>query len=85
MLTLNGRASRFCDGLRRRDFLKVGTFAMGTASLTLADTYRIQAASKGQTSSKHKSVINVFLGGGPPHQDMKAADWLRQRHHDVQR
>jgi hypothetical protein len=70
MLTLNGRASRFCDGLRRRDFLKVGTFAMGATSLTLADTFRIQAASKGQPSSKHKSVINVFLAGGPPHQDM---------------
>ena len=43
---------------------------MGTASLTLADTYRTQAASKGHNSSKHKSVINVFLAGGPPHQDM---------------
>jgi hypothetical protein len=67
MLTLPGRSVRYCDGVRRRDFLKVGTFAFGATSLTLADTYRIQAANK--TSSNHKSVINIFLAGGPPHQD----------------
>src|SRR5262249_35732964 len=27
-------------------------------------------ATTGPTSSQHKAVINVFLGGGPPHQDL---------------
>src|SRR5262245_5510028 len=68
MLTLTGRSTRYCDGVRRRDFLKIGTFAFGATSLTLADTFRLQAAGK-QSSSKHKSIINIFLAGGPPHQD----------------
>ncbi|MFO0936476.1 MAG: DUF1501 domain-containing protein [Gemmataceae bacterium] len=69
MLTFTGRPVKYCDGLRRREFLKVGTFAFGAASLTLADTFRLQAANPAQNSSSHKSIINIFLGGGPPHQD----------------
>src|SRR5258708_6789976 len=41
---------------------------MGTTSLSLADVFRAEAAGGG--SSRHKAVINIFLGGGPPHQDM---------------
>jgi hypothetical protein len=76
MLTLFGPASRrYCDGVSRRRFLKVGAFSFGATTLTLADVYRAEAAAKKQdptpaNSSQHKAVINVFLGGGPPHQDM---------------
>ncbi len=66
MLTILGRGQRFCDGLSRRSFLKIGSMAMG--GLALPDILRAQAAS-GQRSS-HKAVIMVFLSGGPPHQDM---------------
>jgi hypothetical protein len=68
MLTILGNRHRYCDGVTRRGFLKIGAFSFGAASLTLSDVLR--AESKLGKSSSHKSVINIFLGGGPPHQDM---------------
>ncbi len=68
MLTILGPKARYCDGLSRRSFLKIGAFTFGATTLTLADIFRAEAASG--SSSSHKAVINVFLGGGPPHQDM---------------
>jgi hypothetical protein len=74
MLTFHGAPTRFCDGVTRRSALKVGAFTFGTASLTLADIFRAEAAAKAKnpntSASRHKAIINVFLGGGPPHQDM---------------
>jgi Protein of unknown function (DUF1501) len=67
MLTVYGRPQKFCDGVSRRSFLKVGAFAFGATQFTLADVLRAEQ-SIGRTS--HKAVINIFLGGGPPHQDM---------------
>jgi Protein of unknown function (DUF1501) len=69
MLTIHGPASRYCDGITRRGFLKIGAFSFGAMGFTLADLYRAEAQTGGSTSS-HKAVINIFLGGGPPHQDM---------------
>ncbi len=68
MLTIYGNKHRYCDGVTRRGFLKIGAFSFGAASLTLADVLR--AEPKLGNSTSHKSVINIFLGGGPPHQDM---------------
>jgi hypothetical protein len=70
MLTIQGPKQRsFCDGVSRRSFLTIGGFAMaGVTNLGLADVLRAEKAS-GQSRS-HKAVINIFLGGGPPHQDM---------------
>jgi hypothetical protein len=68
MLTFLGQKSRYCDGISRRSFLKVGALGFGATTLTLADIYRAEASAG--TSSPHKAVINIFLGGGPPHQDM---------------
>ncbi|HEY0984847.1 MULTISPECIES: DUF1501 domain-containing protein [unclassified Schlesneria] len=69
MLTLFGKTAKYCDGVTRRSFLKIGGFAFGSAaSLSLADVLRAEQ-SKG-THSPHKAVINIFLGGGAPHQDM---------------
>ncbi|MCO8121201.1 DUF1501 domain-containing protein [Stieleria sp. TO1_6] len=78
MLTIKGPSSRFCDGHSRRSFLKIGGLSLGAGGLSLADLYRAEAASpnlpaeSGPSSSgrRHKSVINIFLAGGPPHQDM---------------
>ena len=69
MLTILGPKSRYCDGISRRGFLKIGAFSFGAASLSLADIYRAEAQQTGSSRS-HKAVINIFLGGGPPHQDM---------------
>ena len=68
MLSVFGPASRLCDGVPRRSFLQIGALAMGAGGLTLADLFRAEAASG--RGSGHKSIINVFLAGGPPHQDM---------------
>ena len=68
MLTIHGTKHRYCDGVTRRGFLKIGAFSFGAAHLTLADILRAEA--KTNRASSHKAVINVFLGGGPPHQDM---------------
>jgi hypothetical protein len=68
MLTIFGRSNRYCDGVSRRSFLKIGALGLGATSLSLADVFR--AEGRNGTSSQHKAVINIFLGGGPPHQDM---------------
>ncbi|MDX1962499.1 MAG: DUF1501 domain-containing protein [Pirellulales bacterium] len=68
MLTILGprSASTFCDGLSRRGFLRIGGMVMG--GLTLPQVLRAEAAAG--KSSPHKAVIQIFLPGGPPHQDM---------------
>lgn len=69
MLTLFGQPAKYCDGISRRSFLKIGGFAFGSAaSLSLPDILRAEA--QAGRSSNQKAVINIFLGGGPPHQDM---------------
>lgn len=65
MLTIQGmQTRRFCDGLSRRNFLTLG----GLGSLSLAQLLRTEAA--GGTGQSNKSIIMVYLPGGPPHQDM---------------
>lgn len=69
MLTLFGKSSRFCDGMNRRSFMKIGGFAFGSAaSLSLSDVLRAESVIG--RKSVQKSVINIFLAGGAPHQDM---------------
>jgi hypothetical protein len=71
MLTI--RSSRFeqdCSGATRRDFLRVGSLALG--GLTLPDLWRARAgaASASKPSSggmNDKSVVLLWLGGGPTH------------------
>ncbi len=57
---------RYCDGLARRDFLKVG--AIGAAGITLADYLRLAHAGEVKSPGQ-KSGIMVYLGGGPTHMD----------------
>lgn len=71
MLNFLGSNFRNCDGIRRREMLRIGSFAIGsTAAFTMSDILRAESQSPSQQRSPHKSVINIFLGGGPPHQDM---------------
>ncbi|HWG45330.1 MAG TPA: DUF1501 domain-containing protein [Gemmataceae bacterium] len=65
MLTLWGKRQKFCDGLSRRNFLKIGAFGAG---LTLAEMLRLRA--QGGTTSSNKAAIMIYLPGGPPHLDM---------------
>jgi hypothetical protein len=69
MFTIWAAAQRFCDGLTRRNFLKIGAFGAG---LTLADMLRLRAtgAPASGTTSSGKSAIMIYLPGGPSHMDM---------------
>ncbi len=70
MLTLFGRnSSTLCDGVSRRNFLKIGGLGVLAGGLNLANIFQSEAKAGGK-STRHKAVINVFLGGGPPHQDL---------------
>src|SRR5262245_46444408 len=62
-----GRGSTYCDGLTRRDFLRVG--ALGAGGLTLADLLRLRARGNPQPARRCRSVIMVYLSGGPSHID----------------
>jgi len=66
MLRITGNRTRLCDGFSRRSFLTVG--ALGLGGLTLPDLLRADAASGNRNN--HKSVIMVFLPGGPSHMDI---------------
>jgi hypothetical protein len=66
MLTIPGQSFRFCDGVARRNFLKIG--ALGLGGLALPDLLRAEAQSGIRKS--HKAIIMIYLPGGPPHQDM---------------
>ncbi len=69
MLTIWGAKQGFCDGLSRRNFLKIGAFGAG---LTLAELLRLRAEGitvNGGTASR-KAAIMIYLPGGPSHLDM---------------
>jgi hypothetical protein len=67
MLTLWGARQRFCDGISRRGFLKIGAFGAG---LTLAEMLRVKAMAGGAKASSGKAAIMIYLPGGPSHMDM---------------
>ncbi len=73
MLTIHGKSSRFCDGHSRRSFLAIGGLTLGAfgfRNVSLADVLRADGQSSSPGRLGHKAIINVFLAGGPPHQDM---------------
>ncbi|MEQ8785282.1 MAG: DUF1501 domain-containing protein [Pirellulaceae bacterium] len=62
----SSRRYRDCEGNSRRDFLKVGAIGMG--ALTLPNLLRLKAEARARGESvKDKSVIWVWLSGGPTH------------------
>ncbi|MCI0748502.1 MAG: DUF1501 domain-containing protein [Verrucomicrobia subdivision 3 bacterium] len=67
MLTIyDSSRSRFCDGVSRRNFLKIG--ALGLGGLALPQL--LHAESQMGIRRSHKAVIMIFLPGGPSHQDI---------------
>lgn len=69
MLTFWGNSHRYCDGVSRRNFLRLGAFGAG---LTLADVLRLRAAPgpAAPQATSQKAAIMVYLPGGPSHMDM---------------
>jgi len=76
MLHIPGRCGRLCEGVTRREFLTVGT--VGLFGLRLADFFALQTAQAAARSGLEgmkgfgaaKSVILLFLQGGPSHLDI---------------
>ena len=62
MLTIYGKQERFCDGVSRRGFLKIGALAAG--GITLPRLLRAESAAGSKAAGK--SIINIYLPGGPP-------------------
>jgi hypothetical protein len=57
----------YCDGLRRRDFLKAG--AIGGAGFSLANYLQLAQAGEVNPHAKGKAGILIYLTGGPSHMD----------------
>jgi hypothetical protein len=75
MLSIPGMAGSTCDGFSRREFLRVG--GAGMLGLSLGDIFRLQASSTVPAAGdaktgwgNAKSVIMLFLQGGPSHIDI---------------
>lgn len=66
MLTIYGPQHRLCDGVSRRNFLRIGALGMG--GLTMPQLLR--AERQAGIGKSEKSIIMIYLPGGPPHQDM---------------
>src|SRR5262245_54658600 len=59
-------AHRYCDGIRRRDFVRVGL--LGAAGLGLGNYLRLAAAGEVK-DAKATAAIFINLSGGPSHID----------------
>jgi len=55
-----------CSGINRRDFIRIGS--AGMLSLGLADFSKLSAQEQ-KKEPKAKSVIQLWMAGGPPHLD----------------
>ncbi len=65
-ISLSHRRSTLCNGVSRRDFLRIG--ALAPLGLSLADLLSSRALA-GSAAPRAKSVLLVFLGGGISHHD----------------
>jgi hypothetical protein len=67
MITIQGPSGKpFCDGVSRRDFLRLGGLSMGGLSLPQL----LRAESLSGLGRSAKSVIMIYMAGAPPHQDL---------------
>lgn len=66
MLSILGAKTALCDGMSRREVLRIG--ALGLGGLTLPALLR--AEQQAGVRRSYKSVIMIYMVGAPPHQDM---------------
>ena len=71
-ITLSNSRSRLCNGVSRRDFLRVGglgVFGISLASALAREKLLAADAAPAARRAKAKSVILIYLGGGLSHHD----------------
>ncbi len=68
MFSIHDRPYRLCDGVSRREVLRVGGLGLGGLTLPglLAAAQAGPQATREATFGKAKNVIFLFLAGGPP-------------------
>ena len=64
----DNRSMRVCQGATRREFMRVGSLGLG--GLTLANLLSADAHARGRDFIRDKSVVLLFLQGGPPQVEM---------------
>src|SRR6185295_1290703 len=65
MLAITGRTQRLCDGIARRDFLRVG--GLGALGISWPALLRASSSSGGDRHfGRARKCILLFLTGGPP-------------------
>jgi hypothetical protein len=77
MLGLRGRGTRLCDGINRREFLRVGALGLGgltwpallQARSRSGPTASSTAAEEPGAAARPKSCIQLFMWGGPSQQE----------------
>src|SRR6478672_5526015 len=74
MISIKGDRARLCDGITRRDFVRIGAlgaFGLGLPQLLAAETQAAELAkAAGKTPGREKSCILFFLMGGQSQLDM---------------
>src|SRR5438045_5473773 len=68
MLSIPGRPGRTCAGYSRRELLRAG--GAGLIGLSLPSFFQLRAATTADIKPRAKSVILLFLQGGPSHIDI---------------
>ena len=66
MLKISGSPFRLCDGVTRREALRIGALGLGGQSLPNL----LRAEEHAGIRNSHKAVIMVYMAGAPSHQDM---------------
>lgn len=61
------RDNQCTGGVNRRDFIKIGT--LGYLGLSLSQLFELQSASAATSTAPAKSVILLWMDGGPSHTD----------------
>ena len=71
MLRIQDDSMRLCDGVSRRDWLRVGSLGLGGLALPglLGSRAKAAESSKSLSLGKAKSVILLWFGGGVPHHE----------------
>ncbi len=67
MLTAGRLRTKHCSGISRRELLRVGS--LGALGLSLGDLLRLEANAEVRPDAAAKSVILLWLWGGPSHLD----------------